>query len=347
MKKILILFIFLNIFLFPAPDKNYGKIIGNRIEAVESLALGNASQWIYIKGYDISRPVLLFLHGGPGFVVTPLLQKYNNDLESYFIVVNWDQRGAGKSWNDKIPKASMTLEQFVSDAHQLTQVLKNRFNRKKIYLVAHSFGTLIGMLLVDKYPEDYYAYVSIGQVVNFAENEQLSYKYAMEMARQSNQTNAIRQLEAAGTPDKDGNYKDEKNYRITSKWVEYFGGDLYGRKEITDIYREIFKSPIYKDDAQKIRKGYTFSQLLFNDPKVRSIDFRKDFTDLKVPVYFFTGRHDYDTPFELVEQLYKTLKAPQKEMVWFEKSAHFPFYEEPEQFNEMLIKKVLSQTLKQ
>lgn len=309
----------------------------NGIEGLQEITLGGRDQWISIQGNDFSKPVLLVLHGGPGYAMMSLFHENNRELEDYFIVVNWDQRGAGRSYSSDIPRQTMTLKQFVFDAHDLTDYLKNRFDQEKIFLLGHSFGTLIGSILIKDYPEDYFALCNVGQVVNIVENERLSYGFALEQALAYDKKKAIRELKYVGAPDNQGVYADDSGYEVTMKWVGYFGGELYGKKDSREIENQILNSDIYIDSQEDLISGWSFSQELFNDEALWDIDLREDITQVEVPVFFFMGRFDYDTPFPLVEQYYDVLQAPRKEIVWFDKSAHFPFYEEPDKFNKMLI----------
>lgn len=312
------------------------------INSVEKVKIGGIDQWIYVTGNDSSKPVLLFLHGGPGYAMMPLLHDYNSYLENYFTVVNWDQRGAGLSYSPDIYEESMNLKQFVSDTHELTLYLKKRFNQEKIFLAGHSFGTVLGMEAIHKYPNDYQAYVGIGQVISFASNEQLCYDFALKSAKEDNNNTAIKELTKVGRPDSKGNYKDDSGYATTISWVEYYGGSLYGQTSTRDLENIILNSEIYKDNFEQVESGWSFSDLLFEDKEVRSLDFRNKIKSVDVPVYFFEGINDYEAPFELVKEYFDILKAPSKELIWFENSAHFPFYEEPQKFNDMMINKVLS-----
>jgi|GEM_PF-205415 len=315
------------------------------IDSLEKINIGGIEQWIYITGNDVSKPILLFLHGGPGYSMMPILHKYNSELEKHYTVVNWDQRGAGLSYSDKIPENSMTLKQFVLDTHELTTYLKERFNQKKIFLAGHSFGTILGMEAIKKYPDDYHAFISIGQVVGFAENEQHGYEFALKSAEASNNSKAIKELTRVGKPDKDGNYKNSSGYEITMKWLEYYGGSIYGKTSTVELEEIILNSHIYKDAKYKLESGWMFSDLLFEDRDVLNLNYKNKIKSVDVPVYFLSGRHDYETPSKLIEEYFKILSAPHKELVWFENSAHFPFYEEPLKFNDILINKVLTQTL--
>lgn len=318
---------------------------GKSIQSLEKIELNDVEQWIYLRGNDTNKPVLLFLHGGPGFAMMPLLQMYNSELENHFVVVNWDQRGAGLSYSHKIPKKSMTLDQFVYDVHELTSYLKKRFNKEKIYLLGHSFGTVFGMKTISEFPDDYWAYIGVGQVVDIGENEQLSYDFALKSAQAAANRKAIRQLTGVGRPDAKGYYKNDSGYELTMKWMAYYGGDLYGKTSTEDLEDEIYDSKIYQNALDKIEKGFQFSELLFEDDAIMNIDFRTQIKKVDVPAYFISGKYDYDTPFELVEQYFNALNAPKKELIWFDNSAHFPFYEEPDKFNNVLINDILPETL--
>jgi pimeloyl-ACP methyl ester carboxylesterase len=168
-------------FTFPIKDRQ-GHDISQSIASLEKINLGRQEQWILIRGMDITKPVILFLHGGPGTSNMCLLRKYTDELEKHFIVVTWDQRGAGKSYQAINPHSSMTIDRLVLDTGELTQLLCHRFNQQKIFLVGHSWGSLIGILSIQKYPDLYHAYIGIGQIVNMQENEQISYDWTLAQA---------------------------------------------------------------------------------------------------------------------------------------------------------------------
>jgi len=131
----------------------------NSIASLEKVSIGGIDQWILVRSYDIANPVLLWLHGDPGSSQMPVSRWFNKELEEEFMVVHWGQRGAGKSNPADFNEDTMSVKQFESDAHELTQYLKQRFNKEKMYLLGHSWGTQFGSKVVFKYPEDYYAYI--------------------------------------------------------------------------------------------------------------------------------------------------------------------------------------------
>ena len=167
------------------------------IAVIEKVRLGGLEQWIQIRGRDKSKPILLFLHGGPGFPQMPFAH-LNSELERHFVVVQWDQRGAGKSYSSSVPDESMRVTQFVSDAHELVQILLARFGAQRCYLVAHSWGSLFGAQLAAQYPDLFFAYVGIGHTVDLPQTAQVLYRFSLDSARGGDPHKAIADLERIG-----------------------------------------------------------------------------------------------------------------------------------------------------
>jgi pimeloyl-ACP methyl ester carboxylesterase len=323
-------------------DRN-GKYKPNSIAIIEKLPIGGIDQFILIRGHDKGNPLILFLHGGPGSVATPFAYKIHRDLEEHFIVVNWDQRGAGKSYSKKIPKESMKIEQFILDAHELIQLLLTKFNHKKLYLVGHSWGTILGTLVVSRYPELIHAYIGVGQVVNILDNERLSYQYTIDQAKKQGNEKALKQLKKLEPyPERDIN--DIKALRKQRKWLTKFGGVMHNGTSWWPYIKIVLASPEYSlKDMNKFIKGLKFSlEAMWS--QLFEIDFFKQISEIKVPVYICMGRFDYNTPFELAEKYFNRLQSPKKKYIWFENSAHMLTIEESEKFNNFLINVVLKDT---
>jgi len=180
----------------PFLDEN-GKPLAGSISEKVFVDINGVKQGMFIKGKDVNNPVLLFMHGGPGMPEYWLTQRYPTGLEDHFVVVWWEQRGAGLSYSADIPPETMTAEQFVSDTIEVTNYLRERFGREKIYMMAHSWGSYIGIQAVAREPDLYYAYIGIGQITHQIQSEQLAYQYALEYYRKNGDMNMVRKLEAA------------------------------------------------------------------------------------------------------------------------------------------------------
>jgi len=308
----------------------------NGIASLEKVKLGGVEQWILIRGQDRSNPVLLFLHGGPGSPEMPLEHHFGAGMEEHFVVVHWDQRGAGKSYSRKIPAETMNTEQFISDTHELVELLRKRLGAEKIYLVGHSWGTLLGTRVVQRYPELFYAYIGIGQCVDMERNEAISYQFVLTEAEKRGNQKALRQLKKIGPPP----YRNIRELARERIWVVKFGGWAYHEEGKWKYLKIALQAPEYSaTDFLKYELGSSFSAKHMWPKEIMKVDFLNQVPKLDVPVYFFEGRHDYNTPWELVQEYYDKLDAPKgKRLVWFDNSAHGLDYEEPEKFVEELVK---------
>jgi len=307
-----------------------GSPIPESIAVLQELDLGGSRQWILIRGRDINNPFLLFLHGGPGMPAMYLAHAFQRELEKDFVVVHWDRRGAGKSYSKTLPAESLTDAQLISDALELITYLKNRFDVPKVYLVGHSWGTRLGLELVKKAPQHFYAYVGMGQLAFTSEIPAIQDRFIRREANRTGNREALRELALKGR-------------RVYEKWVFKFGGELYKGTGYWPLLWTGLRAPEYTlFDILNISKGVSLYARHFRSTEFRG-DLAEEVLSVRVPVYFFTGRHDYTVPFELSERYFEKLRAPRKRMVWFENSAHFPFFEEPLKFAEEM-QKVLDET---
>ena len=309
------------------------------INVEEKINLDGVNQQIFIRGKDSANPILLILHGGPGFSEFAYFRTYNKDLENKFVVVNWDQRGTHLSYNDSIETSSMTFDQIVSDAHELVDKLKKRFKKNKVFLLAHSAGTITGVKYALRYPEDLYAYIGIGQVVNGMKNEMESLSFTLKMAKENKNQKAIAELKEV-----------QKNYPLLPlksldyvyterKWLEKFGG-VYHKRSYSVLFENLDKEEKALINDSLANKGGQFSmQYLWKD--LLSVDFLSADTVFKIPVFFICGKYDYNTPTHLTKQYFDKIKAPLKQFFIFENSGHLIPFEEPEKFNKLMTESIL------
>ena len=304
------------------------------VDSLEKIQLGGVDQWIQIRGQDRKKPILLFLHGGPGFPNMPFAHVHA-ELEREFVVVQWDQRAAGKSYSRSIPDESMRIAQFVSDAHELVQLLLRRLEKPKCYLVAHSWGSLLGAQLAARYPELFHAYIGVGQAANLAETAQVQYRFALDSARREGKRQAIAELERIGKPP-----HSDPDHKFMEKWVGYYSEREHPSLSKRRMIRLALESPAYSWlDLARIPLGvrYSFQRLW------REIFYKANLFEqvprIDVPTYFFLGRYDKVVTAEVAEKYFNALEAPRgKRLVWFEQSGHWPHFEEPHRFREELMR---------
>jgi len=316
----------------------------NGISEIQYMDINGAKQYVLIRSTNQSNPVLLFLHGGPGASATALLRKFNSELENHFTVVYLDQRGAGKSYNKHISKDEIKVKQYIEDAEFLVSYLKNRFSTDKIFLVGHSWGARLGMYLVQKHPENFSAYVGVGQELAAFEGELQSYQYTLQRAKETNNQKAIKELEEIGAP-RSGDFSQMYSNGFwglvqQKEWLLKLGGERYGKTNYTDWIFSIWFSREYGFfDLIKYGKGSGFSAgNAIYDPDFNNFNFFEETPEVQIPVFFISGVHDYNTPWSLVEKYYQALQAPHKEFIKFDYSGHSPVFEEPDRFNKEIIR---------
>lgn len=338
-----ILFFLLLLFLFSCNTQQIRNSDTNRnvnpkkVEEKFWMNLGNEKQYVEIAGESDINPVLLFIHGGPGWPQTPQLRYFNSGLTKAFTLATWDQRGSGKSYRYDSIVENLTLEQIVSDAHELTQFLKEKFKQKKIFLAGFSWGSNIGLMLVQKYPEDYQAYVGISQVINIKQGMEVTQKWLSEKATKKNDTTTLNILKRLQENDSSLCSKPLDCFIKQYELVTKYNGAVFNPKSDKEVEKAMTKYDDYKN--------YDWNKIFLQSAGHLEKDmFSADFsavTKIDIPVYFIAGRHDWNVPSVLVEEFVKKIHAPHKEMIWFENSGHGPLEEEPEKFNSIMIKKLI------
>jgi pimeloyl-ACP methyl ester carboxylesterase len=319
----------------------------NGISSLEEISLGGLKQWIFIRGMDRNNPVLLFLHGGPGVPLLGISSSRKNDKEliKHFTVVHWDQRGAGKSYSRDIPVNSMTYERFVEDCNELIDYLRKRFRTPKLFIVAHSGGTVIGMKTVYKYPEKVYAYVGVGQSIDGYDEQKVAYDFILEQSRKLGDLSRYNAIKAIGPPP----YDSQKKYLKQAGYIGHYGGFLadttikqYLKMGILVSY--FITSPeysLFEGFRTFLNKGFDFTMNAIWE-EYKNIDLTEEIQSIKVPIYFFEGKYDMTTPTVLVKKYYDNLTAENgKHLIIFENSGHLPMIEEKERYEELLITVVL------
>ena len=309
------------------------------IESLEKVKLGGIEQWILIRGHDRSKPLLLVVHGGPGFSEM-LLSHRNAALEKEFVVVQWDQRGAGKTYSADTPRDTMNVEQFVADTHELARLLAARFHTPKLYLVGVSWGSILATITASRHPELFHACVGVGQVADVKESQRVLHRFALDATERTGNRRAIADLKKLGPT-----FMQSADHMRVCRWVSRFTSNQYPRIPRWELFRDAAGSPYYDiADFWRLYRGMKFSLDCLWLP-LNDVNLFEQAQRIGVPVYFFLGRHDYVVTSEVAERYFHALDAPRgKEIVWFEKSGHMPHLDEPEEYRAALIGKVLAET---
>jgi pimeloyl-ACP methyl ester carboxylesterase len=304
------------------------------IERAQAVRIGGIDQWITIRGADRRNPLLLVLHGGPGYVEAPLAWWYARGWEEYFTVVQWDQRGAGKTYLMNDPQAvapTMTRARMVQDTEEMAAWLRKEFGRRKIFVWGHSWGSYLGLELARRHPDWLYAYIATGQVTNSPQSERRGFAYALAAARAAANDRAVAELSAIAPYAAPGKPLALADVRVAHKWSDVFGGVMAWRPSQEDESHAVRLSPDVTDaEEPHIFDGNDFSER-FLLAGLLSLDLSGE-TTLDCPLILLEGRHDHTVDSDLAHEWFERVKAPRKHFVWFENSAHEPESEEPGKF---------------
>ena len=307
--------------------------------------LDNSCQGMFIIGKNVDNPILLFLHGGPGMPTLFLEEKYPSGLENLFTVCYWEQTGGGISFDPKLLPESVTVDRIVSDAIEITKYLLQRFNREKVYLMGQSWGSLIGVLTAAKAPELYSAYIGVSQITNQNKAEKLAFDFMVDKFAEAGKTMMVTKFNVHNIDD--GREEMIKYFKspLRDKAMHQLGiGTMHMMKSvITGVFFSFMASKYYTF-MEKINfwraKFFLINKTNLIE-ELFSIDATVNVPKLEIPVYFFSGIHDFTVNYTLSKEYLKTLDAPLKGFYTFDSSAHSPMFEEPVRFDYLLKNDVL------
>lgn len=330
----------------PIVDEN-GTPLPGSIATLEKVRLGGVDQWLIIRGQDVTKPVMLFLSGGPGASEAGRTLRFNRELEKDFVVVIWEQRACAKSYPSFNPRSALTVEQYTADTIELSEMLRARFDEQKIYLVGHSWGTIFGVRAVQARPDLFHAYVGSAQMVDVRETDEIIYDMVLEHSRQSGDTQFVRTLEKQGRPPYLGKSPIQPYSTLFGReysLYEFPGIQDEAYRRDGDILELMLKQPEYG----WLDRVYYLLGLMntFNAvyPQLQDMDYRQDATHFELPVYILLGRHDMNNPYQIPEEYFNRIQAPRKQLIFFEKSGHGMIWEEASLFHDLMVQTVLAET---
>jgi pimeloyl-ACP methyl ester carboxylesterase len=326
----------------PLVDKK-GEVIKGSISEKVYANINGANMGMIIKSKDFSNPVLLFVHGGPGMPEYEFTGKYPTGLEDNFTVVWWDQRGSGLSYNSDATNEKMTTEQFVLDTIEVSKYLCERLGKDKIYLMAHSWGSYIGIQAAEKAPELFYAYIGVGQITNQLESEKAAYDYMINYYKYTGNEKVVNKLQGLSFKNMDHIPKEYDKIRDDVMHKAGIGTMHEMKSVISGIFMTVMENPEYTlGEKINIWRGKAFSNSTNLHEELYNSDLRNKITKLKVPVYFFSGIYDYTVNYSMAEDYFKKIDAPIKGFYLFKESAHSPIFEEPKKMMQIMQEDVIN-----
>ncbi|WP_158859823.1 alpha/beta fold hydrolase [Lunatibacter salilacus] len=345
-----ILLIVVLLWISPGKPEPFVDIGGNPIpESISEkvfVQVGGVQQGMFIRSKNIRNPVLLYLHGGPAFPNYFLIDKHKPGLEDYFTVCYWEQRGGGLSYSPEMDPQSISFDQLISDAVEVTQYLRERFGKEKVYLIAHSGGTPIGLHTAAQNPHLYHAYIAMAQITDQAASEKIAYKYMLKIFQEKNDQKSINQLMQYPLRDNDSLILNFYTSPLRDRMMHELG--VGTMREMNSVFRDVFL-PVWTCRAytlpEKIkvwRSKFFFLPKTNLNREVLSRNFASEVPRLKIPIYFFSGKFDFTVNAELSKAYFRKLEAPVKGFYTFQYSAHSPLFEENEKVRQIIEQDVLT-----
>lgn len=299
------------------------------LQAIETVPIGGIDQVVSVRSQDLRNPVLIYLHGGPGFVEMPLDWWWNRGWDEYFTVVHWDQRNAGRTYVASGPSdpATLTPERFQRDAEEVVQWARRRFGKRKVFVLGHSWGSMLGLRLAAAHPGWLHAYIGMGQATDSPESERRGWAWTLAKARADGNAAAIAELQAlAPYPSPDG--LTVEAILTQRKWLNHYGGAAW-RRTGADFELAAFRlSPEYRDEdvARAFEGQPAVTHALL--PRILTTDL-SGIRRLDTPLILLLGRHDINVSSDVAAEWFARVAAPSKRLVWFERSGHHITSEEP------------------
>lgn len=303
--------------------------------------INGIGQGMIVEGTDPDKPVLLFLHGGPGMPEYFLNKRYPTGLDDMFTVCWWEMRGAGLSYDPKMSRELMTTEQMIVDTIEVARFLQDRFKKPKIYLMAHSGGTFFGIQAAARRPDLFHAYIGIGQMAYQLRSEMLAYEHMVKSFEERGNDRMARRLRQ--TPLEMKMPLPEQYLAVRDRAMHGLGiGTMHDmRSVLTGIFMEVWLSPYYSlREKRAIWKGKRSSQDALWD-EMFTTDLTKKIGKLDIPTYFCSGVHDFTVSYELARSFLYSIQAPVKGFYSFERSVHSPLFEEPMKMCQIMREDVL------
>jgi pimeloyl-ACP methyl ester carboxylesterase len=332
--------------IYPGILRASHRIGGPGIDFMETVEIGGIQQVLYFRGQNVDNPVILFLHGGPGSPARMILHHFQYEWENDFTVVHWDQRQAGKTYVLNDPEAiikTLSYERMLKDAHEVTQYIKQKMNKEQIIVLGSSWGSMLGSGLVQRYPQDYCAYIGVGQMVSIRENEQMGYEKVLEAAHAAGNQKDIAALEAFAPYPPLRDY-DEGFNRLLADMRQYQTKYKLADGMSIKALLQLFTTPYYTlaelmgcvSEKAMLHDQHPIYRDLYRGNGIR------DFGDVyQIPVYYIMGENDFQTPYPLAKEFFGQISASDKMFYSIPNAGHVPMIDNKTEFNRVLLKDIL------
>lgn len=322
----------------------YRMVSPNSIDEKLFVNINGQNQYVFMRGEDVNNPIILNLHGGPASPDSFLTYEFAKKISDDFIYVSWDQRGCGKTYykNRNIDSKNKTadFEQAIKDVDELVKYLCMRFKKDKVIIMGHSYGSLLGVSYVSKYPERVERYIGIGQSVSIIDTQAMNYNEAVSLLGNNKKTD---KLAMAYQRLKD-NLNPENLMKFQRLTIPCLVSNMDGLKKKNQIKLILSSPDLAFDDIRWLLGMLNWKGHYNRNKKLLDYTLSANVYDIgikfSVPMYFISGEYDKKCCVDVLKKYYETIIAPTKKIVIIEKCAHSPQIDEPALFADE-VKKLL------
>lgn len=304
------------------------------------VSIGGIEQWVTVKGDSCANPIILFISGGPGNPLSPLSDTMYGAWARDFILVQWDQRGAGMTYGRSPPPedSTLTIKQMSEDGAELAAYLAHRFGKQKVILWGSSWGSILGVHMAKAHPELFHAYLGTSQLVNFRENQAVSYAKLLKLVRASDDAASLAVLEAVGTPP----WTDPRSFGKVRRVIRKYEAKVSTPPPASWQAAAEYSTPKAQADYEA---GEEYSFINFvgmkGDGMASQVDLPKLGTEFAIPMFFVEGAQDLLATPDVAQRYYESIKAPQKDLVLLEHAGHDPNQEVIDAEYKLLMERIL------
>lgn len=294
------------------------------IDEARFVSIGGVEQWITIRGANCANPVILFLHGGPGNTLSPFAGNIYGAWEKEFTLVQWDQRGAGRTFgrNPGMAESTLTIDLMTRDGIELAAHVAAHLSKKKLILMGGSWGSVLGVHMAKSRPDLFHAYLGTGQLVSYRENQDASYRKLLALARTAGDTTTVTALEALGPPP----WTNPRSFGIVRRATRsYEARTSTPAPESWWVPSELYATEKAQADYEG---GEDFSYLQFvgleGQGMLSLVNLPGLGASFEVPVFIVQGSEDLVTTPEVAKRYFDTITAPRKHYVSLPRTGHDP-----------------------
>lgn len=321
----------------------------NGIQESTYIDIDGMKQYIQIRGESTENPVMIFIHGGPASPMGYVSAYYQRELESELTIINYDQRGCGRTYYANDCNANADIDLLVNDLNIIVEYVKKRFGKKNVIIAGHSWGTVIGSIYVQKYPENVSCYIGISQITNLYKNKLNVARTALEKDEIKGTEDEQKLTELIKRMSRVNDYNDmslddlSKLVTATSKYIAC-EGEMSG---LSQMITGITSPDMNFDDMKWFMLQMNTEKFFAQNKDIMEYAFFGFDIDLisktyNVPVYYLAGKGDYAVCQKDAQAYYESIEAPDKAFYWIENAGHSMFMDNPELYCDT-VKNILSQ----